>query len=139
MSPRWPGGDWRQHRFAAIVLVGVAASLGLLVVLLATATTPEEARAQRAIPDLPHPTMPVETGSRAGRLLVPAGAIVTDASGRSWVTVWADSRPRRVEVRRASSDRSSPVEVTAVGLHAGDHVELVATNEADAPPRAGAP
>lgn len=136
---RTPGSGWRQHRFAAIVLGGVAASLGLLAVLLATATTPEEARAQRAIPDLPRPTMAVETGSGSGSLLVPAGAIVTDASGHTWVTVWADSRPHRVEVRRVSSDRSSPVQVTAVGLHAGDRVELVASHEAEAPPRAGAP
>lgn len=136
---RTPGSRWRQHRFAAIVLGGVAASLGLLVVLLATATTPEEARAQRAIPALPPPTMAVEAGSGPGRLAVPAGAITSDASGHAWVTVWSDSRPHRVEVHRRSSARSSPVEVVADGLHAGDRVELVASNLAEAPTGAGEP
>ena len=119
------------------VLGGVVASLVLLVELLATATTPEQARAQRAIPDLPPPTMAVAAGSRAGVLGVPEGAIVTDEDGRTWVSVWAARASHRVEVRKVRSDLPELVEVTGAGLRAGDLVELVAPDEADAPPGMG--
>ncbi|GAB3198894.1 hypothetical protein GCM10027062_14270 [Nocardioides hungaricus] len=81
------------------MLGGVAVSLVLLAVLLATATTPEQARAQRAIPDLPPPTTAVAEGSRAGVVAVPEGAIVTDGEGRTWVTVWQGRTARTLEVR----------------------------------------
>jgi hypothetical protein len=120
------------------VLAGVLVSLVLLTVLLATATTPEQARAQRAIPELPPPTMVVEDGSRAGVVAVPAGAIVTDGEGRTWVSVWTDGGSRRVEVREVRSDLPKLTEVTGAGLNVGDLVELVASDDAEARPRAAA-
>jgi hypothetical protein len=114
------------------VLGGVAASLALLAVLLATATTPGQARDQRAIPDLPPATMAVAQGSRAGVLAVPEGALVTDADGRTWVRVWSRGVRRRVEVREVRSQLPKLVEVTGDGLRAGDLVELVPPDEADA-------
>lgn len=116
------------------VLGGVAASLVFLAVSLATATTPEQARAQRAVPQLPPPTMVVAEGARAGAFAVPRGAIVVDEEGRTWVSVWTDPGSRRVEVREVQSDLPELVEVMAPELHVGDSVELVAADDAEAPP-----
>ncbi|GAA3647266.1 hypothetical protein GCM10022237_03490 [Nocardioides ginsengisoli] len=129
---------WQGRRFAMTVLGGVVVSLALLAVLLATATTPGQARAQRAIPDLPPPTMAVTGGSRAGVLALPRGAIATDGDGRTWVRVWTGRRSHRVQVHEVRSDLPQLAEVTGDGLRAGDLVELVAPDEADAPPRIGA-
>lgn len=105
-------------------------SLVVLTVLLATTTTPEQARAQRAVPVLPPPTMAVVDGSREGVLAIPKGAVVTDAESRTWVTVRTGRSSRRVEVHGVGADRSGLVQVIASGLHAGDRVELVASDEA---------
>lgn len=120
------------------VLGGVLASLVLLTVLLATATTPEQAREQRAIPRLPPPTAAVVEGSHAGVLAVPEGAIATDGDGRTWVRVRIDRGSRRVEVHEVPSDVAKLIDVTGDGLNAGDLVELIAADDAEAPPRARA-
>lgn len=130
-------GGWRGRRFAAAVLVAVVASLALLAVLLATTTTPGQAAAQRAIPDLPPPTMRVAQGSRAGVVAVPQGAIVSDQHHHSWVNVWTDGASRRVVIHevhsapQARSSRSPLVEVTGPGLRAGELVVLVAEDDTD--------
>lgn len=111
------------------------ASLALLTALLVTATTPEQARAQRAVPVLPPPTMVVANGSRTGVLAVPEGAIMTDGQGRLWVRVRTDRDSRRVEVQKVPTNLPKLIEVVGTGLHAGDLVELVASDDADAPPR----
>jgi hypothetical protein len=131
---------WRAPRFAIAVLGAVAASLALLAVSLATTTTPEQARAQRAIPDLPPPTMAVSESSRTGVVAVPEGAILTDGAGRTWVRVWNGRTARSVTIRRVHPDGVRPdlpklVEVAGTGLHAGDLVELIASEDAVAPPQ----
>lgn len=117
------------------MLGGVLAALALLVALLATATTPEQARAQRAIPELPPPTMAVAEGSRPGVVAVPEGALVTDEDGRTLVTVWQEHAARKVQVREVRSDLPKLIEVRGVGLQVGDMVELVVSDDAQAPPR----
>ncbi|WP_460829091.1 hypothetical protein [Nocardioides hungaricus] len=118
-----------------MVIAAVAASLLLWAVLLATATTPTEARRARAAPDLPAPTIAVEEGSRPGLVAVPGGAIVTDETGRSLVIVHDGGVPRRVPVREVGEKARRLVEVRAEGLEAGDLVELVSLADAAAPPR----
>ncbi|RNL60706.1 hypothetical protein EFK50_20590 [Nocardioides marmoriginsengisoli] len=131
-------GAWEGRRFAAVVLGGVVVSSILVAALLATTTTPGQARAQRAVPVLPPPTTAVAEGSRQGVLAVPEGAIVTDEEGRTWVRVWTARGSRRAEVHQLPSSLSKLIEVTSAGLQAGDVVELVAPNDAEARPRAGA-
>lgn len=113
------------------------ASLVLLTVLLTTTTTPEQAREQRAIPELAPPTTVVMEGSRAGVFALPEGALAIDEEGRAWVSVRTDQGARRVEVHKVPSGMPKLIEVTGAGLHAGDVVELVAADDAEAPPRAG--
>lgn len=114
------------------VLAGVVASLALVSVLLATASTPGQAQAERAVPDLPPPTMAVTAGPRAGVWAVPLGAIVTDRKHRTWVSLWIDgARSRRVAVHEVGTQRTGLVEVTGAGLRAGALLELVAEVDAD--------
>lgn len=120
-------GTWQGRRFAVVVLGGVLVSLTLLAVLVATTTTtPEQARAQRAIPDLPPPTMVVAEGSRIGVVAIPQGAIVTDEDGRAWVSVWQGNTVREVEVHPEPPGSAKLIEVRGSGgLEVGDLVVLV--------------
>jgi hypothetical protein len=128
----------RVYRFAVIVLAGVVVSLVLILVLLATTTTPHQARAERAVPELPPPTMRVVAGDRPGVVAVPVGAIVTDARGRTWVRVSATRGARRVEVVKVrswapASDQPRLIEATGTELAVGDLVELMGPGDAQTP------
>lgn len=124
-----------RGRFAVAVIGAVAGSAFLLVGLLATAPTPQEARAERAAPILPVPTIEVESSSPGGTVAVPRGAIVTDGDGLTFVTVHEGGDTRRVDVRAQGTTGEGLVKVRAENLEVGDQVELVAPADAALPPR----
>ncbi len=126
-----------RGRFAVTVLGAVFGSAALLAVLLTTAPTPQEAKADRAAPVLPVPVMEVGASKTPDVVTVPEGAIMTDGDGQLFVTVRQDGEARRVDVRKQGVGDGGRVLVRADGLEAGDQVELVAVADAALPPEQG--